>query len=242
MGHFWNSFSSVQFSRSVMSDSLQPHGLQHARLPCSSPTPRAYSNSYPLSQWGHPTISSSVIPFSFRLQSFPASESFPMSQFFASDGQRIGISASASVLPMNIQDWFPLRWTGWISLQSKGLSRVFSNTTVQKHQFFGAQLSLWSSSHIHTWLLEKVISNTTKPMRGTSIERWETYHTKEVRNATRALIDTTITNHLYNKHQVSKNTCDITTPRGDGWEIFRKDETKKILLLFCSRKPWIRLF
>ena len=121
----------VQFSHSVMCDSLQPHGLQHARLPCPSPTPRAYSNSCPLSQWYHPTISSAVVPFSSCLQSFPASGSFPMSQFFASGGQRIGTSASASVLPVNIQDWSPLGWTGWISLLSKGLSRVFSNTTIQ---------------------------------------------------------------------------------------------------------------
>ena len=134
--------SSVQFNCSVVSDSLQPHGLQHARAPCPSPTPSVYSNSCPLSRWCHPTISSYVIPFSSCLQSFPASESFPMSQLFASGGQSIGLSASASVLPINIQDWFPLGWTGWISLPSKGLSRVFSNTTVQKHQFFGAQLSL----------------------------------------------------------------------------------------------------
>ena len=130
----------VRFSRSVVSDSLQPRGLQHARPPCPSPTPRVYSNSCPLSWWCHPTILSSVVPFSC-LQSFPASGSFQMSQFFASGGQSIGVSASASVLPMNIQDWFPLGWTSWISFQSKGLSRVFSNT-VQKHQFFGAQLSL----------------------------------------------------------------------------------------------------
>ena len=149
------SLSSVQFSLSVVSDSLQPHGLQHARLPCASPNPGACSNLCSLSQWWHPTISSSVIPFSSCLQSFPASGSFPMSQFFISGCQRIGVSASASVLPMNIQDWFPLGWTGWISLQSKGLSRVFSNTTVQKHQFFGIQLSLQSNSHIHTWLLAK---------------------------------------------------------------------------------------
>ena len=121
-------FSSVQFSRSVMSDSLWPHGLQHAKFPCPSPTPGVYSNSCPLSRWCHPTISSSVVPFSFCLQSFPASGSFPMSQLFASGGQSIGVSASTSVLPMNIQDWFPLGWTGWISLQSKELSRVFSNT------------------------------------------------------------------------------------------------------------------
>ena len=146
---------SIQFSCSVVSNSLQPHGLQHARLPCPSPTPGACSNSCPLSQWCHPTISSSVIPFPSCLQSCPESGSFLMSQLFASGGQSIGASASASVLPMNIQEWFLLGWTGWISLQSKGLSRVFSNTTVQKHQFSGAQLSLWSSSHIHTWLLQK---------------------------------------------------------------------------------------
>ena len=144
----------IQFSHSVVSDSLWPHGLQqHARLPCPSPTPGVCSNSCPSSQWCRPTISSSVIPFSSRLQSFPASGSFPVSQFFASGGQSIGVSASASVLPMNIQDWVPLGWTCWLSLQSKGPSRVFSNTTVQKHQFSGAQLSLWSNSHIHTWLL-----------------------------------------------------------------------------------------
>ena len=150
---FHTSISSVQFSHSVMSDSLWPHGLQHARLPCPSPTPRACSNSCPSSQWCHPIISSSVIPFSSCLQSFPASGSFPVSQFFASDSQSLGASASASVLPMNIQDWFPLWLTGLISLQSKGLSRVFSNTTVQKHQFFGAFFMEYS--HIHTWLLEK---------------------------------------------------------------------------------------
>ena len=131
---------SVQFSCSVLSDSLQCQGLQHTRLPCPSPTPGACSNSYPLSRWCHPT--SSVIPLSSHLQSFPASGSFPMSQFFTSGGQSIGVSASTSVLPMNIHDWFPLGWTGWISLQSKGLSRVFSNTTVQKHQFFDKQLCL----------------------------------------------------------------------------------------------------
>ena len=149
-------FSSVQFSHSVMSASLQSHGLQHARPPCPSPTPGVYSNSCPLTQWCHPTISPSVIPFSSCPQSFPASGSFQMSQFFASGGQSIGVSPSASVFPMNIQDWFPLGWTGWISLQSKGLSGVFSNTTVQKHQFFGTHLFfLQSNSHIHTWLLEK---------------------------------------------------------------------------------------
>ena len=127
-----------QFSCSVISDSLWPHGLQHTRLPCPSPTPRAYSNSCPSHQWCHPTISSSVIPFSSCLQSFPASGSFPMSQFSTSGGQSVAVSASASVLPMNTRDWSPLGWTGWISLQSKGLSREFSNITVQKHQFFSA--------------------------------------------------------------------------------------------------------
>ena len=135
-------FSSVQFSHSVMSGSLRPHGLQHTRLPCPSPTPWIYSNSCLLSRWCHPTISSSDVPFSSCLQSFPASGSFQMSQFFTSVGQRTGVSALASVLPMNIQDWFALGWTGWISLLSKGLSRVFSNTPIQKHQFFRAQLSL----------------------------------------------------------------------------------------------------
>ena len=147
-------FSSVQFNCSVMSDSLRLHGLQHARPPCLSPAPGVYSNSCLLSQWCHPTISSSVVPFS--LQSFPASGSFQMSELFASGGQSIRVSASASVLPVNTKDWSPLGWTGWISLQSKGLSRVFSNTTVQKHQFFSAQLSLKSNSHIHTWLLAKL--------------------------------------------------------------------------------------
>ena len=127
---------SVQFSLSLMSDSLQSHGLKHARLPCPSPTPGTYSNSCPLHRWCHPTVSSSVVPFSSRLQSFPASGSFSLSQFFISGGQSIGVSASASVLPINIQDWFPLGWTCWISWQSKGLSRVFSNATAQKHQFF----------------------------------------------------------------------------------------------------------
>ena len=141
-----NSVSSVTHSCLT----LQPHGLQHTRLSCPSPTPRAYSNSCPACRWCHPTISSSVVPFSSCLQSFPASGSFPMSQFFTSDGQNIGVSASTSVLPMNIQDWSPLGWTSWISLQSKGLSRVFFNTTVQKHQFFSTQLSSQSSSHIHT--------------------------------------------------------------------------------------------
>ena len=148
-------FSSVQFSPSVMSDSVWHHGLQHARPPCPSPAPGVDSNSCPLSRWCHPTISSSVIPFSTHIQYFPASESFPMSQFFTSGGQSIGVSASASVLPKNIHNWLPLGWAGWISLQSKGLSSVFSNTTVQKHQFFSAQISLESNSHIHTWSLEK---------------------------------------------------------------------------------------
>ena len=133
---------SDQFSHSVMSDSLWPHALQNARLPCPSPTPRAYSNSCPSSWWCHPTISSSAVPFFSCLQSFTASGSFQMNQLFASGGQSIWVSASVSMLSMNAQDWFPLGWTDWISLQSKGLSRVFSNTTVQKHQFFSTQLSL----------------------------------------------------------------------------------------------------
>ena len=146
---------SVQFSHSELSDSLWPHELQQARLSCPSPAPRACSNLCPLSWWCHPTISSSVIPFSACLQSFPASHSFPMSHRFASGGQNFGASALAIVLPINIQDWFPLELTCSISLLSKGLSRVFSNTTVQKYQFFSTQRSLWSKSHIHTWLLEK---------------------------------------------------------------------------------------
>ena len=137
---------SVQLGHSVMSNSLWSHGLQHTRLLCPSPTPGAYSNSCPLSWWCHPTIPSSVIP-SFCFQSFLASGSFPMSQFFTSGGQSIGVSASTSMLPTNIQDWFPLGLTDWISLKFKGLSRVFSNTTVQKQQFFGARPSLWSNSH-----------------------------------------------------------------------------------------------
>ena len=150
---FSKNYRIFRFSHSVMSDSLQPQELQHARPPCPSPTPGVHPNSCPSSQWCHPIISSSVIPFSSCLQSFPVSGCFPISQFFALGGQ--SIRASASPLPMNIQDWFPLGLTGWISLQSKGLSRVFSNATVQKHQFFSAQLSLWSNSHVHTWLLEK---------------------------------------------------------------------------------------
>ena len=141
-----------QFSHSVVSDSLRLHGLQHARLPCPSPSPRTCSNSCPSSQWWHPTISSSVIPFSSDPQSFPASGSFQMSQLFASGGQSIGVSASASVLPMNIQDWFPLGWTGWNSLLSKGVSRVFSNSTAHKHQSFSAQLSLYPTlTSIHDY-------------------------------------------------------------------------------------------
>ena len=153
IAHFF--FSSVQFSLLVVSDFLRTHGLQHARPPCPSPTPRVDSNSCPLSWWCHPTISSFVVPFSSCLQSSPASGSFQMNQLFTSGGQSIGVSASTSVLPMNIQEWFPLGWTGWISLQSKGFSRFFSNTIVQKHQFFGTQLSLQSNSHIHTSPLEK---------------------------------------------------------------------------------------
>ena len=151
--------SSVHFSHSVVSDSLRPHESQHARPPCLSPTPRVHSNSYLSSWWCHPTISSSVVPFSSCPQSFPASESFPMSQLFAWGGQSIGVSASASVLPMNTQDW-SLEWTGWISLQFKGLSRVFAHTTVQKHQFFDTQLSSQSSSHTHNMTPEKTIALT----------------------------------------------------------------------------------
>ena len=139
---------SVQFSCSVVSNSLWPRESQHTRPPCPSPTPGVHSNSHPSSRWCHPTISSSVVPFSSWLQSFPASGSFPMSQLFSSGGQSIGVSASISVLPINTQDWSPLGWTGWISLLSKGLSRVFSNTTVQTHQFFSAQHSSQSNSHI----------------------------------------------------------------------------------------------
>ena len=153
-GDIFNSHS-VQFSRSVVSDSLQPCESQHARPPCPSPTPGVYPNSCPSSQWCHPAISSSVAPFSSCPQSLPASGSFPMNQLFTWGGQSTGVSASASVLPMNTQDGSPSGWTGWISLQSKGLSRVSSKTTVQKHQFFSAQLSSQSNSHIHTWLLEK---------------------------------------------------------------------------------------
>ena len=152
---FWVTAKLLLFSRSGVSDSLQPHGLQHARLPCLSLSPRACSNSCPFSQWCHSTILSYVIPFSSCLRFFPASRCFLMSWLFASGGQSIGASISASVLLMNIQYWFLLGLTDFISLPSKRFSRVFSNTTVQEHQFFGLQPSLWSNSHIHTWLLEK---------------------------------------------------------------------------------------
>ena len=146
---------SVQFSRSVVSDSLRPHESQGARPPCPSPTPGVHSDSRPSSQWCHPAISSFVVPFSSCPQSLPASESFPMSQLFAWGGQSTGASALASFLPKKSQGWSPSEWTGWISLQSKGLSRVFSNTTVQTHQFFSTQPSSQSNSHIHIWPLEK---------------------------------------------------------------------------------------
>ena len=146
-------FSSVEFSHSVVSDSLRPHESQHTRSPCPSPTPRVHSNPCPLSQWCHSTISSFVVPFSSCPQSFPASGSFQMSQLFASGVQSIGVSSSTSVLPVNTQEWSPLGWTGWISLQSEGLSRVFSNTTVQKHRFLGTQLSSQSCSHIHPYII-----------------------------------------------------------------------------------------
>ena len=149
---------SVQFSCSVVSNSLQPHESQYARPPCPSPTPGVHSNSCLSSRWCHPAISSSVIPFSSCSQSLPASESLPMSQLFTWGGQSTGVSALASFLPKNTQDWSPLEWTVCISLQSKGLSRVFSNTKVQKHQFFGTQLSSQSNSHIHTWPLEKPLA------------------------------------------------------------------------------------
>ena len=148
-------FSSVQFSHSVVSDSLRPHESQHARPPCSSPSPGVHSDSHLSSPWCHPAISSSVVPFSSCPQSLPASESLPMSQLFTWGGQSTGVSASASFLPKKSQAWSPSEWTGWISLQSKGLSRVFSNTTVQKHQFFGTQPSSQSNSYVHTWPLEK---------------------------------------------------------------------------------------
>ena len=148
-------FSSVQFSHSVVSNSLWPHESQQTRPPCPSPTPGVHSDSRPSSWLCHPAISSSVVPFSSCSQSLPASESFPMSQFFTWHVQSTGASGLASFLPKKSQGWYPSEWTGWISLESKGLSRVFSNTTVQKHQFFGAQLSSQSNSHMHTWPLEK---------------------------------------------------------------------------------------
>ena len=148
-------YISDQISRSVVSDSLQPHESQHARPPCPSPTPGVHSDSRPSSQWCHPAISSSVVPFSSCPQTLQASESFPMSQLFAWGGQSNGVSALVSFLPKKSQGWSPSEWTGWISLQSKGLSRVFSNTTVQTHQFFSAQPSSQSNSHIHTWPQEK---------------------------------------------------------------------------------------
>ena len=152
----WLIISSVQFSHSVVSDSFRPHESQHARPPCPSPSPGVHPNSCPSSPWCHPAISSSVVPFSSCPQSLPASGSFPKSQLFAWGGQSTGASAWASFLPKKSQGWSPSEWTGWISLQSKGLSRVFSNTTVQKHQFFSAQLSSQSNFHIHTWPVEKL--------------------------------------------------------------------------------------
>ena len=153
--HMSFSYTSVQFSLSVVSDSLWPHESQHARPPCPSPTPRVHADSRPSSQWCHPAISSSVVPFSSCPQSLSASKCFPMSQLFAWGGQSTGVSALASVLPKKFQGWSPSEWTGWTSLQSKALSRVFSNTRVQMHQFFSALPSSQSTSHIHTWLLEK---------------------------------------------------------------------------------------
>ena len=145
----------VQFSRSVVSDSLRPHEFQQARPPCPSPTPRVHSDSHPSSQWCHPAISSSVVPFSSCPQSLPASEFFPMSQLFTWGGQSTGASALVSFLPKKSQGWSPSEWTGWNSLQSKGLSGIFSNTIVQKHQFFSAEPSSQSNTHIHTWPREK---------------------------------------------------------------------------------------
>ena len=153
--HLRSQIRSYQISRSVVSNSLRPHESQHARPPCPSPTSRVHWDSRPSSQWCHPAISSSVVPFSSCPQSLPASESFPMSQLFTLGGQSTGVSALASFLPTKSQGWYPFEWTGWISLQSKELSRVFSNTIVQKHQFFGAQPSSQSNSHIHTWPQEK---------------------------------------------------------------------------------------
>ena len=166
----------VVCSHQVVSYSLRPHGLQHARPPCPSPTPGACSNSCPSSQWCHPTISSSIIPISSCLQSFPASGSFPMSWFFASGGQSIGVSASASVLPMNIQDWLPLGWTGWISLQSKGLSRVFSNTTVQKHNTNNwAPIQIYSIRNSGGRIQQLVFQQTLQVIL-ISIQAWELLH------------------------------------------------------------------
>ena len=148
-------FRSDQISHSVVSDSLRPHESQHARPPCPSPTPGVHSDSRPSSQWCHPAVSSSGVPFSSCPHSLPTSESFPMSQLLSWGGQSTGVTALASFPPKKSQGWSPSEWTGWISLQSKGLSRVFSNTTLQKHQFFGTQPSSQSNSHIHTWPLEK---------------------------------------------------------------------------------------
>ena len=150
-----NQFSSVQFSHSVVSNSWRPHESQHTRPPCPSPTPGVHSDSRPSSQWCHPAISSSVVHFSSCPQSLPTSKSFPMSQLFTWGGQSTGVSALASFLPKKSKGWSPSEWTGWIALQSKGLSTVFSNTTVKNHQFFGSQPSLQSNSHIHTWPQEK---------------------------------------------------------------------------------------
>ena len=164
---------SVQFSHSVMLDSLQPRESQHTRPSCPSPTAGVHPNPCPFNGWCHPTILSSFIPFATCPQSFQASGSFPMSQFSASGDQNIGDSASKSVLPMNTQDWSPLGWTGWISLQSKVVSRVFSNTTVQKHQFFGTQLSPQSTSHIHTWPQEKPQPWLDRPFLASNISAFE---------------------------------------------------------------------
>ena len=177
LGYYWPvfssvQFSSVQFSHSIMSNPLWPHGLQQARFPCPSPTPGGCSNPCTLSRWYHPTLSSSVVLFSSCLQFFPASGSFQMNQFFVSGGQSIGVSALASVLPMNIQDWFPLVLTGWISLQSEGLLRVFSNTTVQKHQFFSAQLSFWACSGVSKIASESEVRQKREDLKKTLNYKW----------------------------------------------------------------------